>query len=187
MDNLVFPLLEFSDRTGTIRTVAGCSLLGRDELWARLAAIREILAAADPETEIADLWDSTPMLRHHICKCLELNGIEPDWVTLPMAVELLLHPGHLIAFNQPPAPRYKGSGNGAKIDSTEGMIAAVATHCGLSEALVLAETVPARRLLRVIEEKYHIESYDREKEEAKALKDKAMGKIEELRERFANG
>jgi hypothetical protein len=178
-----FRLLEFADRTGTVRTVAGCSLLGREEFFARLSRLQELFEAAKPGLSLQDLWLQSTELRHQITKLLELNAIDPDWVTLEQAAELLLSPGTLVTHNLPPqrpaAPKSAPS-------TTEDTLAALASHCGLREALDLAENYrPANRLLAVVESKAALirraDPKQRQKDQAKDAQRRAREDIERMR------
>lgn len=182
-----FRLLEFPDRTGTIRTVAGCSLLGRDEFFARLSQLKGILESADPASQIQDVLAGATA-RHHVIKCLELNGINPDWVTLPMAVELLLSPGTLIEFNLPPKSE-EAAPSTDKPATTESLIAALATHTqSLSEALNLASdpSLPANRLLEVVRAKTELtraaDPQERKRDQIRANQQRARDDLQRQRE-----
>jgi hypothetical protein len=72
--------LEFADRHGIFRTVRGCSLLGLEEFQARLEVLSGILEKVDGETTIACLYKRDKAFRHHCDRCLELNGVELDWL-----------------------------------------------------------------------------------------------------------
>lgn len=72
--------VEFADRFGILRTTYGCSLLGADEFRARLEALTQHLESADQQATIAKLYKQDKFFRHHCDRCLQLNGVDPDWL-----------------------------------------------------------------------------------------------------------
>ena len=72
--------VEFADRHGIFRHSYGCSLLGVEEFRARLEALTKRLEVADDLTTIAQLYKRDKLFRHHCDRCLELNGIDLDWL-----------------------------------------------------------------------------------------------------------
>ncbi|HEY9639054.1 MAG TPA: hypothetical protein V6C57_01145, partial [Coleofasciculaceae cyanobacterium] len=156
-----FNRVDFVDRFGTTRIIAGCSLCGREEFFAR---IRELCDRMNSEAGADETWeqfyerdDRTKFL---VKRCLELNGIDPDWVNLSMIDQLLLsRPGELegmpkqgwlVELNLPRKPAQEGQAAA----SLEQMIAALSSHTqGLIEALELARDpkYPANELVEILE------------------------------------
>lgn len=171
-----FALLDILDRSGCWRSTAGCSLLGREEFFARLQQLQAILQESPPEQSLLDLWVQSSQVRRIICRCLELNGLDPDDFTLGQAQELLLAPGRLVELNLPPQSDAPSTGEAPTTATT---LAALATHCGLREAFALAAdpTVPANRLLAVVEAKAGLarkaDPEARRRDQAKAWQKKA--------------
>jgi hypothetical protein len=151
------PLAEFIDRSGIVRSIYGCSLMGRFEFIDRQESIKAILdSAADDETW-QQLYLSNTQFRTSVDRCLTLNGLDPDWLT-PEQIEQLLFArldgetwksGWLTELN---ARESKPSG-GETIKSTlPNLLAYVSLACeSLTEAIDLATNMPGNLLLDTIE------------------------------------
>lgn len=84
-----FPRLEFEDRFGVIRSLAGCSLMGRQEFFERLQQLQARIDALPEAATVAELYDTDSRFRHYCDRCLILNGIDPDWLTVGMLPDFL--------------------------------------------------------------------------------------------------
>lgn len=83
---------EFEDVRGAIRTIAGCSLFDRFEFQDRLQELHSLLvklAAEDETAETERLFEQNKYFRFLVVKILELNGIDPAWLSWPMAESML--------------------------------------------------------------------------------------------------
>lgn len=187
-----FDGFEFRDRTGTIRTIYGCSTLGLFNFHSRVSQIWELLEQADGERTWQDLFMESERFRHLVHRCLELNGIDPDWVTLPMVEALLFHrfvndtlvEGFLVTLNRP-----NGDQQVRGEPTTEAAaIAAIATHTDIDKALQLADTVPAKQLHAVLKERNKLELQQTEEGRKQLAKKrnrrKSKQKLEEMRKRL---
>jgi hypothetical protein len=149
------PPADFVDRTGVIREIPTCSLVGRLEFFPRLEAIKQRLEQSDPN----DTWESLYYLdiefRHHIDTCLKLNGIDPDWLTPDMAAAFLMGrydvdaqdfvQGWLVQLNTPKTPP-KGTAGGEGEDATTvGALLALAKSYtpDITDAIKLINDIPA--------------------------------------------
>lgn len=183
-----FPRLEFEDRFGSIRSVAGCSLIGRHEFYERLQQINERIQANPAAVTVTELYDTDTRFRYYCDRCLTLNGIDPDWVTVGMLEELLFvrsvggeaRPGLLIELNQPPETN-KPVDDPATLHE---ILAVLASHeKSLTAALKLASdlNLPANDLLEILTARSELEkSADPEykkKKQQKEWQDKARERV----------
>jgi hypothetical protein len=159
-----FPRLEFEDRAGVIRSLAGCSLIGRQEFYERLQQIQTRITELPETSTVAELYDTDSRFRHYCDRCLILNGIDPDWLTMVMLGDFLFvrvvegeaRPGLLIELNQSPD-------TGKKVDNPATLheiLAALATHeKSLKTALELASdlNLPANDLLEILTARSELE------------------------------
>jgi hypothetical protein len=151
------PLAELIDRSGIVRSIYGCSLIGRFEFIDRQTEIKAILdSVADDETW-QQLYLSNTQFRTSIDQCLTLNGLDPDWLT-PDQIEQLLFArldgdtwkaGWLTELNN----RESKATGGESIEATlPNMLAYVSLACeSLIEAIELATNMPGNLLLDTIE------------------------------------
>lgn len=151
-----FSYLEFQAVDGQYRLFYGCSLVGVLEFEERIKQIHSHLTDVSTEATIQELYCSSSRFRFLCDRCLELNGIKPEWVNFDMLTQLLFgteqHAPYLITLNQPYKP--KRPQPSAKASSKAELLAAIATHCGsIDEAYKLATTVPARELMAVLDAK----------------------------------
>lgn len=144
------PLATFTARNGTVMPIAGCSTLGVVRFGQVIEAIAHRLNLADH----GDTWTQAYLrdreLQGLVQEGLQLNGINPDWVSLDEAEALLLtriddsgipQAGWLIELNRPKAQPDVGAAIAASLGE---MLAAISSHTGsLSEAIELASEVPA--------------------------------------------
>lgn len=164
------PLAEFVDRTGKVRAIAGCSVVGYFEFWERIEQLHHILK--QPTCDAADSWHtlyrSSPQFRHLITRCLELNGIDPEWVSLDQTEQFLFHrwdeereeyaPGWLVELNnQSDKPKAERTEDPL---SVEELLAAMSTTVGnLKEAMELAQSVrPAQSLFKAVDAEAQIKA-----------------------------
>ncbi len=151
------PLAEIVDRAGMVRSIYGCSLLGRFEFIDRQEQIKAILDSTSDESTWQELYISNTQFRTSIDRCLMLNGLDPDWLT-PQHIEQLLFArldgdtwkaGWLTELN---TRKSKATG-GESIEATlPNMLAYVSLACeSLTEAIELANNMPGSLLLDTIE------------------------------------
>ncbi len=157
---------EFEDRSGVVRTIYGCSILGRLEFVERLQIIKdEINNAKGGQT-----WDKVYLrsvrLRDAIDKALACWGIDPAWLS-PAHIEALLlfrqteggeyTEGYLVELFNGDNRESGGDnpqGGGDNPQTVEEAIAILATHCqSLTEAIDLAGTLPAEMLGEILKAK----------------------------------
>jgi hypothetical protein len=185
-----FDAFEFIDRTGTIRTIYGCSTIGIFEFHDRLSQIETLLTTAPDTQTWQELYLSDAYFAHCIKQSLILNGIDPDWVSLDQVHRLLFphetsqgwEEGLLISVNAS-APRTSKLEKSATLGE---VIGAIATHTTLDKALELAETVPAKQLQVIMKAKIESEktAVDGGKtERARSDRAKAKAQLEEMRSR----
>lgn len=147
--------LDFKDRFGTLRTIYGCSILGKKEFDDRLLTLKQHLDAADGKTTIGDLYLKDEYFRYNCDRCLALNGIEPDWVNEQILISLLfLHnqkPGLLVLLNMP--ERGAIAQPGEKGATPEDLVAALWAHTeDLQKAIDIAKSrdYPAKQVAAVM-------------------------------------
>lgn len=156
-----FTRLEFEAVDGRIRSFYGCSVVGAIEFDERLEELRQALKGQSDGGSTEALYRDDKWIRHLIDRCLELNGIDPSWVTWEMVSQLLFgrtvdgqaREGYLVELNRPEGVRNVGDAS-VPLSSRSEVLAAIASHCGsLEGAYRLAETVPSRELWAVLEKK----------------------------------
>jgi hypothetical protein len=151
------PLAEFTDRSGIVRSICGCSLVGRFEFIDRQESIKAILDSVSDDETWQQLYLSNTQFRTSVDRCLLLNGLDPDWLT-PEQIEQLLFArldddiwksGWLTELNA----RESKPSSGETIESTlPNLLAYVSLACeSLSEAIDLATNMPGNLLLDTIE------------------------------------
>ena len=151
------PLAEFVDRSGVTRSIYGCSLLGRFEFIDRLEQLKSLMDAATDDETWQVLHLNNRSFATAVDRCLQLNGIDPDWVTPEMIEQFLFarfedgvwKSGWLVELNA----RESKPANGEGIESTlPNLLALVSLNCdSLSEAIDLAGNMPGNLLLDTIE------------------------------------
>ena len=183
------PIADFVDRTGKIRPIAACSLIGRDEFFERLEQIQNRL---QQETSMSweELYDVDNHFRYLIDRCLKLNNIKPNWVSLNQVEMLLLHrqdengewvAGWLFSLNKPKQSQSE-SKNSVPM-STEETIALIASQPGssLTDAIGLASTVPANPLIEMVSAQSDLSDPKRwQKRKAKPRKPMTGDEFEQL-------
>lgn len=185
------PLADFSDRTGIVRSIYGCTPLGRLEFWERIEQINSLLKQESAEYSWEEVYQLNAAFRHQVNRCLELNGIDPEWLTFAHVEAFLFHrldpeseefrPGWLLELNSPPKSEQKPKTDG-EVLTVEELVAAIALTVGnTKEALELASTVrPADSLLGVIEAQSEMkDSEARERKKRKRTSEKIKKKLGE--------
>lgn len=167
------PKGEFSDRFGVTRKVWGCSTLGRELFFERLAELATRLSEAEHET-FQQLFDWDQRIKYLVCECLTLNNIDPDWVTLDQVQTLLIgngtQPGWLVQINRP-----KASQSPVKTEplTLPQIIAAVSTHTGsIESAIKLVAELPADQLTEILEARNEQSAPPKEQAKAKMRRNK---------------
>lgn len=162
--------LEFKDRLGKIRATRGCSIRGGDEFRDRLQQLQQLLDQADNRETIQGLYLKDEYFAHVCDRCLELNGVESNWVNEQILVALLFHhenqPGLLVRLNQPDKPAKPGQ----KGATTHDLVACLWSHTqDLEKALKIAQDYPAKDVLGALEAKSQLEQEAQEKDDPKAI------------------
>lgn len=135
--------------------------MGREEFFTRLQQLQHLMSyVADPGEPWEKFYDRNPQVQHTIKRILVLNGIDPDWVSLPMIDQLIFFengqpPGLLVRINSPPD-------TGEEVEpvkpgeepTLEKAIALIATQTtSVEEAIRLANSVPADKIMSIVDEK----------------------------------
>jgi hypothetical protein len=154
------PTAEFEDRAGIVRAVFGCSIAGRFEFFDRLKQIETLLKTVDSGESWQALYERDKKFRHYVDRCLVLNGIDPDWVTLGMVEVFLFHrldeetqeykPGWLVELNLP--KQSQSQAKGSPLSLTD-IIAALSLQAGISDAIAAVSTLPAHLAGEILEER----------------------------------
>ena len=155
------PLAEFVDRSGVTRSIYGCSLLGRFEFIDRQEQLKSLMDAATDDQTWQVLCLNNRSFATAVDRCLQLNGIDPDWVTPEMIEQFLFarfedgvwKSGWLVEINTRSSASLTDQGKGEGIESTlPNLLALVSLSCdSLSEAIDLAGNMPGNLLLDTIE------------------------------------
>jgi hypothetical protein len=153
------------------------------------------LQAQKEDISIESLYRTSKRIRHIVNRLLELNGIDPDWLTWGMISQLLfgrkeesgtITEGFLISLNRPAAKDDDGSGE--PLTTKAQIVAAIALQCSsIEEALRLAETIPAKTLFPVLDAKADMQMppEQRQKKEFKKVLAKNRDALAENAERLA--
>jgi hypothetical protein len=155
------PPAEFQDRDGIVRPIATCSLIGRFEFNERIEQIQSRLALAEAGESWQVLYDRDKRLRFYVDRCLQLNGISPEWVTLEMVEAFLFHrfdeetdeylPGWLVELNSPKQAPHKVAPE--KPLTLAEILAALSLQTSVSDALEVASSIPAEMVTAISEER----------------------------------
>lgn len=185
-----FDKLEFEDIAGVIQTIKGCSLANREELRERINNLRETLDKSRKDSTLQEIYDNNKHFKHNCHKCLELCGVQLDWLDFNMMRQMLFPyqqgeeycQGILISLNFPPF-KDKKDGKGA---TYEEVLAAIWNHTGdLEKALQLASTLPAEQLLSIVQARAdqlkQSDPQNREKAQQKQWQDRARKDLEAAR------
>lgn len=132
------PKAKIVDRRGVVRPLYGCSLVGINTFFEYLQQLGALLAESPLTWEQA--YASDRHIHHLIDECLRLNGLEADWLTLPMVEQLLFNPGILLDVNA----LGESQGSKQKRVALAAQVAGLSTVTGsLEEAIRLAQNIPA--------------------------------------------
>lgn len=154
--------LEFRDRRGRYRIVAGCVADGYFEFEERLEAIQALLKDMPDEYPIDELYLECDEFRHLCDRVIELSGIEADWVSFKMVGWLILPTrqgnelieGPLVILNRPRERKYPPLPGGTPIDSHARLLASLVGACdgNVNEAIEMAKTIPSAQFFAISEE-----------------------------------
>ncbi|MEL7503192.1 MAG: hypothetical protein AAFN18_12065 [Cyanobacteria bacterium J06554_6] len=157
--------LEFRGRGGRYFLTSGCSAAGWFEFADRVTEAAQLCQDAPDGVTVEALYLQQGRFRHVCDRILELNSIDPDWVTPHMLAWLLfgreengqIIPAPLQTLNQLPEPRYpkpKGNKKDQRPFDRVALLSALASHCGgdLGKALEVAQSGSARELLAVMDQ-----------------------------------
>ena len=170
---------------GEWRTFHGCSLEGLFEFQERRLELFQL--CGESEKSVWELYRASSRFKFLINRCLMLNGVKPAWVSIHQIEQLLfvretaegLRLGALIELNTPPKTDTPSPDT---VPTLEESIALLAMQCsGIQEALELARTEPAKKLLGIVGAKAELSKPPEEKRQqglkdfAKAERAKARG------------
>ena len=149
-----FDILEFTDRLDIIRSTAGCSLKGKIEFDARIKKLASILQN-NPDATIEQLYLENKEFAHHCDRCLNLNGIDPDWVNAGILTALLFvnerSPGLLVQLNRRQMADGRWQKGGEKEAKYSDLLAGIYAHTqDLEQAMRLAEERPWKEVMEVL-------------------------------------
>jgi hypothetical protein len=170
-------IAEFEDRSGVVRKLYGCTILGRYEFADRLADITQILSEIGDDLLWAEEYRKSARLRAAIDGALACWGLQSEWLSISQIEALLLYreidgelkQGWLVELLDTKKPDARESG--CEPMGLAGALAAISTHCeGLMEAIDLAANVPGDLLLEALAAKAEIQKEPRE--ERKVSKEK---------------
>lgn len=182
------PLAEFEDCRGEVRPIRGCSLVGRFEFHDRSAEIWQRLATAEPGEHWQQLYVRDRRLQYLIKRCLELNGIDPEWVTLSQVESLLIsreteqgmETGWLLTLNAPKTVP-TGQAGDRQAPTLEEILAALSLSVdSVPDALELADSVPGNVLMEISTARANLQKTPEKKQKekmrewGKSLRQKAM-------------
>ncbi|MGA7934720.1 MAG: hypothetical protein WCA35_14340 [Kovacikia sp.] len=155
------PPAEFEDRFGEIRPIPTCSAIGATEFEIRLQQIPERLQqiAKDGETW-RQAYRRDKRLRFLIQRCLTLNGIDPETVTLGQVEVMLLHrwdeetdsfkPGWLVELNGLEQKSEEAPSKQDPLTLSEIIAILSLPPSNLKEGLELASVFSARNLMPIL-------------------------------------
>jgi hypothetical protein len=145
--DLALTQYEFEGVDGEIHAFPGCSLVGLFEMEKQLAELQNLMQGANPEVTAEELFQTSVRFRWIVLRCLQLNGINPNWTNWEIVEQMLFAPGILMQINRP-----KSSGRSSGGEATlEQLIAGIAHATGsISEAIELAKTQPFQPLLDIV-------------------------------------
>jgi len=183
------PRAEFVDRLGITRRVALCSLIGQQEFFERITEIASLLGGADAGESWQELYTKSDRFQFLSKRCLELNGIDPEWLTLNDLEPLLIgqedDPGWLVTLNTPKPAEGKEKGQKDSASLAE-IVAAIGSMTGsIEEGLRLVATLPAPVLLEILEARVDQTRSPEEKQKAdfKKRKPDLLKALKEVQER----
>jgi hypothetical protein len=157
--------LEFQDRRGRYRLVYGCSIAGYFDFWDHYSDLQPLLTKAldsDPDMGIDHLYLHCDPFRYACDRCLELSGIDTDWIAPQMLAWLLFAhqsgetviEAALVLLNRPAERKYPPLKGGSAVDSHTKLLSALVNAAGgdMAKAMELAEKLSARQFFGISEE-----------------------------------
>lgn len=154
-------IAEFVDRNGIVRPIYALSFAAYQEFYERLAFIKDI-ASGEFTLTWQEMFESETAFRYSCCRCLELNGISPNWVTFHQLGQLLINrhedgqsrEGWLLTLNRLPAATEQNDGAASDASGTvESIIASLYLQgVSLPDAFSLMYSVPAHLLTLTLRE-----------------------------------
>jgi len=154
--------LEFQDRRGRYRLVYGCSVAGYFDFWDYYSDLQPLLSAAPEDSTVDRLYLDCEPFRHACDRCLELSGIDIDWIAPQMLAWLLfahqagetLIEGALVLLNRPAERKYPPLKGGSAVDSHTKLLSALVNAAGgdMAKAMELAEKLSASQFFGISEE-----------------------------------
>lgn len=161
MSRFEWGLKAFEDVQGQLRIIRGCPLTQLDELWDCLNLLQDAIASSDPTLDFNSLYLDSGYIRQLVNHCLKLCGIQPDWCSLEMMVQLVHHttdtegnftPGLLIQLNFPNRGKPKGDAVGFKewVADNFALLVGLGLCKDLGEAIDLASKLPADQMEAII-------------------------------------
>lgn len=159
--------LEFRDRRGRYQLVYGCTADGYFDFWGTEDApgyhgqARELFFGQEQET-VDQFYVNCDEFRHLCDRCLELSGIDLDWIAPKMIAWLLFAhqvgdtaiEAALVLLNRPTERKYPPLPGGSALDSHTKLMAALTTAADgdMAKAMELAKTLPIKQFFEVSEE-----------------------------------
>jgi hypothetical protein len=139
----------FEAADGKIRSFRGCSLSGLMEFNERMDELRSALEPYSSES-LQDVYLSSVRVRWLCDRLLELNGIQPHWVT-PLQLSELLFNGLLLQVNR--LKQSDGESTSEQPLTTPQLIAQAMLVTGgdVEAAIALVEQLPAQMAIDLIE------------------------------------
>lgn len=196
--------LLLTDTSGSLHLIRGLPLLRRGEFFQLWVMLVEVVGDQD----VRSAYDSDPLFSQLTNQCLEMNGIDPGWVGIRTASELLFDTGNgnakLIEFNY---PRWASDPFEEKLGSLPDYVdtgaydlALLWAYCNDPEqALRIGESVPWIEFYPAIQARawqlrQNDESYQKRKQRKEAAEEfselNSIGKLDSIfanMERAANG
>ena len=149
------PLAEFSDRHNIIRAIHGTTIFGRFEFADRMTEIQTILDESNPSDTWEQVYLSSGRFRHAITRALDCWGIDVEWLVPSQIEQLLFYRGEEVGWLlELSKPKDNQGTSTTGTNTLAAALAAISSHCqSLSEAMELANTVPADLLLATLKAK----------------------------------
>lgn len=154
--------LEFQDRRGRYQLVYGCTADGYFDFWDYLEKVQVFLQNAPESQSVDSLYVDCDEFRHLCDRCLELSGIDLDWIAPKMIAWLLFAhqvgdtaiEAALVLLNRPTERKYPPLPGGTALDSHTKLMAAIVGAAGgdMAKAVELAKALPTKQFFEVSEE-----------------------------------
>ena len=157
---------EFNDRFGQTRSIPTCSPLGRVEFWLRINEIKKRLEESSSQESWHRLFDRSERFRFLVIRCIQLNGIDPEYLTMAHVEDFLFYrydvekeeyiPGRLLELNcrkeDDENDQLVKRGEELTIEEVVALISLVNNQT-IGEAIIEASQIPARVLMPIVEAK----------------------------------